>query len=476
MRLQAIKLAGFKSFVEPTTINFPSSLCAVVGPNGCGKSNIIDAVRWVMGESSAKTLRGESMSDVIFNGSNKRAPLGQASIELLFDNSLGRLQGELSAFTEISVKRLVTRDGQSAYFLNKNRCRRKDIMDLFLGTGLGPRSYSIIEQGMISQLIDSKPEELRSYLEEAAGISKYKERRKETERKIIHTRENLDRLNDIREELANQLIRLERQSKAAEKYNELRKQIRSTRGLLLGFRWQKLAQEIVEREKEIDQIQIDRDRYVSEQRRLDSDIEVCRTDLVRLTNDLSDRQKVFYDQGTEIARIEEGIQFYSERNRQHSADLAEVDDTLKQLEKNLGTDEEKLQELELDLSESNPRSMENKLLEEKSSRHLGQLEEKRHQFQYDWNEFVEKSSELLRKEEVHRTKIISLEEAIKRSRDRVDSLKKQIDSLVQHPHEEELIPLKREVESQELEVNNILEKSTYLTQALIRYRKKANYN
>jgi len=183
MRLQAIKLAGFKSFVEPTTINFPSSLCAVVGPNGCGKSNIIDAVRWVMGESSAKTLRGELMSDVIFNGSNKRAPLGQASIELLFDNSLGRLQGELSAFTEISVKRLVTRDGQSAYFLNKNRCRRKDIMDLFLGTGLGPRSYSIIEQGMISQLIDSKPEELRSYLEEAAGISKYKERRKETERK-----------------------------------------------------------------------------------------------------------------------------------------------------------------------------------------------------------------------------------------------------------------------------------------------------
>ena len=205
MRLQAIKLAGFKSFVEPTTIKFPSSLCAVVGPNGCGKSNIIDAVRWVMGESSAKTLRGESMADVIFNGSNARSPLGQASIELIFDNSSGRLEGEWGAFSEISVRRLVTRDGQSSYFLNKNRCRRKDVMDLFLGTGLGPRSYSIIEQGMISQLIDSKPEELRSYLEEAAGISKYKERRKETERRIKTTRENLDRLNVIREELSTQL-------------------------------------------------------------------------------------------------------------------------------------------------------------------------------------------------------------------------------------------------------------------------------
>src|SRR6056300_615423 len=214
MRLQAIKLAGFKSFVDPTTVPFPNNLCAVVGPNGCGKSNIIDAVRWVMGEGSAKNLRGESMTDVIFNGASSRKPVGQASIELLFDNTSGRLTGEYAAYSEISIRRQVSRDGQSSYFLNSVKCRRKDITDIFLGTGLGPRSYSIIEQGMISQLIEAKPEELRIFIEEAAGISKYKERRRETENRMKRTRENLDRLTDIREELERQLQHLQRQAKA----------------------------------------------------------------------------------------------------------------------------------------------------------------------------------------------------------------------------------------------------------------------
>ena len=176
MRLKSIKLAGFKSFVDPTTVQLPSNMCAVVGPNGCGKSNIIDAVRWVMGESSARNLRGESMADVIFNGSGKRQPVGQASIELVFDNSDGGIGGEYARYSEIAVRRQVTRDGQSEYFLNGTRCRRRDITDIFLGTGLGPRSYAIIEQGMISRLIESRPEELRVFIEEAAGISKYKER------------------------------------------------------------------------------------------------------------------------------------------------------------------------------------------------------------------------------------------------------------------------------------------------------------
>ena len=181
MRLKSIKLAGFKSFVDPTTVNFSTNMSAVVGPNGCGKSNIIDAVRWVMGESSAKNLRGESMTDVIFNGSVNRKPIGQASIELIFDNGDGSLGGEYAAFSEISIKRKVSRDGQSDYFLNGQKCRRRDITDIFLGTGLGPRSYAIIEQGMISKLIEAKPDELRVFIEEAAGISKYKERRRETE-------------------------------------------------------------------------------------------------------------------------------------------------------------------------------------------------------------------------------------------------------------------------------------------------------
>src|SRR5690554_2548527 len=177
MRLKSIKLAGFKSFVDPTTVDFPSNLCAVVGPNGCGKSNIIDAVRWVMGESSAKNLRGESMTDVIFNGSSGRKPVGQASIELVFDNSDGTLTGEYAAYNEIAIKRRVNRDSENHYFLNGQKCRRRDITDIFLGTGLGPRSYAIIEQVMISKLIEAKPAELRVFIEEAAGISKYKDRK-----------------------------------------------------------------------------------------------------------------------------------------------------------------------------------------------------------------------------------------------------------------------------------------------------------
>jgi len=222
MRLKSISLSGFKSFVDPTRVVLPSNMCAVVGPNGCGKSNIIDAVRWVMGESSAKTLRGESMTDVIFNGTTQRQPVNQASIELLFDNSSGKITGEFAAYSEISVRRLVSREGTSDYFLNGNKCRRRDITDLFLGTGLGPRSYAIIEQGMISRLIESKPEDLRVYIEEAAGISKYKERRRETENRMQRTLDNLDRLTDLREELERNLTHLKRQAQAAERYAELK--------------------------------------------------------------------------------------------------------------------------------------------------------------------------------------------------------------------------------------------------------------
>ena len=221
MRLSTIKLAGFKSFVDPTVLHLPTNLTGVVGPNGCGKSNIIDAVRWVMGESAASRLRGDSLTDVIFNGSSGRKPVGQAVVELIFDNSDSFIGGEFAAYAEISVKRLVTRDGQSGYYLNQARCRRRDITDLFLGTGLGARSYSIIEQGMVSQIVESAPEDLRVHLEEAAGISKYKERRKETESRIKATRENLDRLNDVREEVDKQLVNLERLAKQAEKYTEL---------------------------------------------------------------------------------------------------------------------------------------------------------------------------------------------------------------------------------------------------------------
>ena len=214
MRLDKIHVAGFKSFVDPTSIQIPGDLVGIVGPNGCGKSNVIDAVRWVMGESSARNLRGDSMVDVIFNGSVSRKPVGKASVELIFDNTQGKAPGSYASFSEISVKRTLSRDGTSEYLINNSRCRRRDITDMFRGTGLGHRSYSIIEQGMVGRIVEARPEELRTFVEEAAGVSKYKDRRRETETRIRHTRENLDRIEDIRSELAAQLRKLQRQAQA----------------------------------------------------------------------------------------------------------------------------------------------------------------------------------------------------------------------------------------------------------------------
>ncbi|HSS28772.1 MAG TPA: AAA family ATPase, partial [Usitatibacter sp.] len=225
MRLTSVKLSGFKSFVDPTSISVPGQLVGVVGPNGCGKSNVIDAVRWVLGESSAKQLRGEHMHDVIFNGSTDRKPVGRASVELVFDNSLGRIGGAWAQYGEISVKRVLTREGDSTYYINGQHVRRRDVQDIFLGTGLGPRAYSIIEQGMISRVITSKPEELRVFLEEAAGVSKYRERRRETELRLEDTRENLSRVGDIQSELGTQIEHLAQQAEVAAKYNELQAQL-----------------------------------------------------------------------------------------------------------------------------------------------------------------------------------------------------------------------------------------------------------
>ena len=244
MRLKHLKLAGFKSFVDPTVIPFTQSLSAVVGPNGCGKSNIIDAVRWVLGESSAKNLRGDDMSDVIFNGSNARKPVSVASVELLFDNTNGRAQGPWQQFSEISIKRQVSRQGQSDYFVNGQKCRRRDIADLLSGTGLGPRSYSIIEQGTISRLVESKPAELRGFIEDAAGISKYKERKRDTLNRIKNSRDNLERLSDLHHELKSQIDSLESQAKDAQEYTALKQQERRLQTDIVVNRWQNFAKQL----------------------------------------------------------------------------------------------------------------------------------------------------------------------------------------------------------------------------------------
>ncbi len=455
MRLQAIKLAGFKSFVDPTTVPFPSNLCAVVGPNGCGKSNIIDAVRWVMGESSAKNLRGESMTDVIFNGSNTRKPVGQASIELLFDNAEGRLSGEYASYSEISIKRQVTRDGQSNYFLNNQKCRRKDITDVFLGTGLGPRSYSIIEQGMISDLIEAKPEELRSYLEEAAGISKYKERRRETERRISHTKDNLDRLNDLREELERQLAHLERQARAAERYTELKKDERKVKAELQALRWKALTADIQSKDEDISRLTVEQDARVAEQRHIDAEVETKRAELVDLSDQLNEVQKRYYDHGTEIARIEESIQFQSERNTQLQADLEQVRDNWEKVLADIRTDERELARLQAELAETVPRQSEIQSLEQESTRKLLEAEQAMQAWQENWDEFNHGAAETRQQGEVQQSRIHHLEESIDRANTRIAVLESDIERLSSDTSGDEIGPLQDMLQTQETQLERI---------------------
>ena len=307
MQLKHIKLSGFKSFVDPTKISFPSNLVGVVGPNGCGKSNVIDAVRWVLGELSAKNLRGESMVDVIFNGSENRKPSGQCSIELLFDNSSGKIGGEYASFNEISIKRVMTRDAQSTYFINSTKCRRKDVQDIFLGTGLGPSSYAIIEQGMVSRLVSAKPEELRTHIEEAAGVSKYRERRRETESRIKKTKENLSRVKDIKDEIERLIRRLETQAKAAEKYNNLKEeenQKQTDIAILYSLEAKNNKNQL---QKNIEALNRDLKIKQAESDSKQAQIDDYRTQNESVINAYEDAQKNFYTIGAEIAKHESDL-------------------------------------------------------------------------------------------------------------------------------------------------------------------------
>ncbi|TGV20970.1 chromosome segregation protein SMC [Pseudoalteromonas sp. MEBiC 03607] len=305
MRLSTIKLAGFKSFVEPTKIPFPDQMTCVVGPNGCGKSNVIDAVRWVLGESSAKNLRGDAMTDVIFNGSTNRKPISQASVELVFDNTSGHLPNTFADRNQVAIKRLVTRDGQSIYFLNGSKCRKRDITDIFLGTGLGPRSYAIIEQGMISRLIESKPADLRVFLEEAAGVSKYKERRRETQTRIKSTRENLERLLDVRQELQTQLDKLAVQSVEAKKYRELKATERTLKGQIAVLKWQKLHQQQIDKAEQINKLK-EQIQFFKEAHSGHDDVLASLENQVQLEQQkLQDAQQAQHQTHTELTRKEQ---------------------------------------------------------------------------------------------------------------------------------------------------------------------------
>ena len=337
MQLKHIKLSGFKSFVDPTKISFPTNMVGVVGPNGCGKSNVIDAIRWVLGELSAKNLRGESMVDVIFNGSEKRKASGQCSIELLFDNSSAKIGGEYASYNEVSIKRVMTRDAQSDYYINNAKCRRKDVQDIFLGTGLGPSSYAIIEQGMVSKLVSAKPDELRTHIEEAAGVSKYRERRRETESRIKRTKENLSRVKDIRDEIGRLIKRLENQAKAAEKYKKLndeKSQIELDTAILFSLEAKNNRDDL---QKKLDSLNRDLKIKNAESETIQSQIDQFRTENESVLTEYESAQKNFYSIGAEIAKREANLQNINKTENETKFKLEKTKENLekaKETEKN----------------------------------------------------------------------------------------------------------------------------------------------
>jgi chromosome segregation protein len=434
MRLSKIRLAGFKSFVDPTTIPFPSNLVGVVGPNGCGKSNVIDAVRWVMGESSASRLRGDSITDVIFNGSSSRQPIGAASVELIFDNSETTLEGQYAKYAEISIRREVSRDGISNYFLNGTRCRRKDITGVFLGTGLGPRSYSIIEQGMISRMIEAKPEEMRTFLEEAAGISKYKDRRRETSNRIRHTKENLNRLTDVLEEVENQIKHLDRQAKAAGRYERAKERERKTAAELLALRLRDLDDRANQSGGILREKETALEALIAEQRKIEAHMEEVRVKQNERSDEFNEVQGRYYKSGSEIARIEQTIEHAHELRERQQKDLAQAVEAAAEIAQHIDTDQSQIAQLELHLSELVPGLEQAKESEKRSLDSLQRAEQALTDWQHRWDESTHALNDALQTRSVEETRSEQIEAQIGSLSER----KKKLDQSTQTASHEDL--------------------------------------
>jgi chromosome segregation protein len=444
MRLNKIKLAGFKSFVDPTAVNFPSNLIGVVGPNGCGKSNIIDAVRWVMGEISAKHLRGDSMADVVFNGSSSRKPVGTASVELVFDNSDGQLAGQYAGYAEVSLKRVVSRDGTSAYFLNGARCRRKDITQLFLGTGLGSRSYAIIEQGMISRVIEARPEELRGFIEEAAGISKYKERRRETENRISHTKENLERLTDVREEVDKQLRHLQRQAATARRYQNLKQDERKLTAELIALRLRIIEQDAQSKEGVLRERDTAMQALIAELRSIEAAIESTREDFTEKSEALNGVQARYYQVGAEISRTEQSIQHARELRQRQRQDLEQAEQGAGEANLHLTRDQSQIDELRGELTQLEPGLEAARERERASAAALSQAEDAMHDWQERWEEFNRDSRAASEKTQVERARIEQLEHQLARIGAQRERLAAELGALSTTEIEESIMTLQGE--------------------------------
>jgi chromosome segregation protein len=392
MKLQYIRLAGFKSFVDPTTLELKSELVSIVGPNGCGKSNVIDAVRWVMGESSAKNLRGGSMADVIFNGSTTRKPIGQASVELEFDNQDGSLGGEYASYAKIVIRREVTRDGQSNYYFNGTKCTRKTIIDNFSGTGLGPRSYSIIEQGMVNRVIEAKPEELRNFFEEAAGVAIYKKRRHETELRMRNTTENLARISDLLQEQGKNLEKLKRQSAAASKYKEYDAAKTIIEGQLIALRWQHYDQDLTKHSNTIREYAVTLEQKLASKASIDNELETVRvtqTDKAELLDEVQGR---YYEFGTQIARVEQNIQNKKERQQLLENDVAQVKANILDITSQQAEDSSELENCNINLEKIIPQYENAKEQREQADLLYSDLQERYEAWNETWNDFTEQSA------------------------------------------------------------------------------------
>ncbi len=446
MRLRKVKMAGFKSFVDSTDFLFPSDMVGIVGPNGCGKSNIVDAIQWVMGASS-KNIRGDTLEDVIFKGSSNRKPVGQASVELVFDNAQGKAGGQYASYNEIAIRRQVTRDGQSKYFLNGTHCRRRDISDIFLGTGLGPRSYAIIEQGTISRLIDAKPEEMRAHLEEAAGISKYKERRRETENRIRHTRENLDRLNDLIEEVAKQIAKLKRQASAAEKYKQLKAEERRSNAELLLLRMQSMHEDLDGQHKNVEHKETKLEETIANLRALEAELEQLRQEHGSANELMNKVQGEYYQVGADISRLEQSIQHATETKQRHESDLEKTKSNLDSLVEELVKQDDAQQEFEQQMQTMQTEleslgEQYDEVDEAVSSAETAEL-----LWREAWEELMYEANEPSHQVQAHSQRIEFLDQEINRLQERQQRYQSEHDELLQSKHEFDLSSIQKRLET-----------------------------
>ena len=445
-RLQQVKLNNFKSFADSTTIPIVSRLTAIVGPNGCGKSNVVDAIRWVVGESSAKQLRGQSMSDVIFNGTTQRKPVGKASVELVFDNSDGWVSGEYAKFTTISIKREVEREGQSSYYINGTACRRRDILHVFLGTGLGSRSYAIIEQGMISRLVEAKPEEMRAHLEEVAGISKYKDRRRDTENRMRRTTENLDRVNDIREELATQLRRLKRQANAAERYKVLKAEELEVESQIKALMWQALQELCSSEEQKVKTTEVRFEEQVSLQRQTERDLELTRQQEVQARDALVEQQKSYYAKAADIARIEQQIKDIQDQSDAWNNELNETSSLVDDVNTSSQQQRDQMEELQRSLENLAPDKLVIQSSLESSQNALQHAEENMRRWQHEWDEFQKQFRQDSNQHESAKTSLKHLSRQVEQLIGRLEQLNKNRDSSRIVELEQQLQPLELQVD------------------------------